>query len=277
MVALRFLICPFYFIGSNLFPQRRKMNVHSPTVLLSHQNLSYLALFRSLSWKLHPPTAYCFCKHILFLLPQTCVPLETRYEILELARFLTELCVIDYYFVIHKASDVALAALLNSMETIAGADAALSEFEQELQRVAGGLNPLNPQVQECRARLHVLYTQGGYSRPEILGNAEPRDDAISPVCVAQFDGVPRHSQQQPAQPQHDVHPTIRPSDPVVADENFDANHQQPQYKLLADGVHDLTKNASPVSHQQQHDYDNYAEPQMQEGRLFEMFAETDAE
>lgn len=217
----------------------------------------FLLYYRSLAWKLHPPTAYCFCKHILFLLPQTCVPLETRYEILELARFLTELCVIDYYFVIHKASDVALAALLNSMETIAGADAALSDFEQELQRVAGGLNPRNPQVQECRARLHVLYTQGGYSRPEILGNAEPRDDAISPVCVAQFDGVPRQPAQQ-QQPQHD-------DDPAVADENFDANHPQPaHYKVLADGVHDLTKNASPVSHQQQHDYENYAESQMQQ-------------
>ncbi|KAL3921688.1 MAG: hypothetical protein SGILL_002616 [Bacillariaceae sp.] len=231
---------------------------------------------------LHPPTAYCFCKHVLFLLPQSTVSLETRYEILELARFLTELCVIDYYFVVHKASDVALAALLNSMETIAGADAALLQFEQELLRVEGGLNPRSPQVQECRARLHVLYTQGGYSRPEILGNAaEPRDEANSPICVAEFGGIPQQPQQANSRNAHDD-----PAMAMDADENFDVvNHPQQQqdnhiYKVLAEGVHDLTKNVSPVAPQepqlQQLGYDYFAaaaEPLPQDPPFDILFAE----
>jgi hypothetical protein len=189
---------------------------------------------------------------------------------LELARFLTELCVIDYYFVAHRASDVALAALLNSMDTIVGAETALLEFEQELERVAGGLEPRNLAVQDCRTRLHVLYTQGGYSRPEILGNAEPRDEAVSPVCVSQFDGVPR--QQSLQQPQHSAYPAARSNDQVEPDENLDSNHKQ-NYKVLTDDVFDLTKNACPVSHQQQHDYDNHAAAEALMEPAFEMFAE----
>jgi len=112
------------------------------------------------------------------------VSVEARYEILELARFYTELSVIDYFFVVHRASDIALAALLNAIETVSGSsEMALVEFQQELRRVNGGLDPDTPEVDECRTRLHVLYSQGGYSRPEFSGQ-ETRNETISPVCVS---------------------------------------------------------------------------------------------
>ncbi|KAG7361967.1 cyclin-like protein [Nitzschia inconspicua] len=202
-----------------------------------------MAILRSLSWKLHPPTSYCFCKHILFLLPQSAVPMETRYEILELARFLTELSVIDYYFVIHRSSDVALAALLNSMEAVTGStNLSLTGFEQELARIAGGLDPLKKEVLECRDRLLVLYTQGGYSRPDIAGR-ETRDDTVSPVCVS-F-GLAQQEYPRPAAPVNA---------PEVQDNisGNDCNQQNNESKVLSiNGLHDLTGNASPISNQQQ--------------------------
>ena len=110
--------------------------------------------------------------------------MEARYDTLELARFLTELSVIDYFFVVHRPSVVALAALLNAIEGTPGAsEAALLDLANELKRNPG-LDPNRPEVVECRNRLQVLYSQGGYTRPEVLC-CENRDETISPVCVTQ--------------------------------------------------------------------------------------------
>ena len=107
--------------------------------------------------------------------------MDNRHDILELARFLTELSVIDYYFVSKKASSVALAALLNAMDEIAEVSSeAKSDFARELQRVES--LSMDPDTLDCRERLRLLYAQGGYSRPET--RSETRDEAISPVCVS---------------------------------------------------------------------------------------------
>ena len=107
--------------------------------------------------------------------------MDTRHEILELARFLTELSVIDYFFVVHRPSVVATAALLNSVENVPGASSAIGDFAKEIKRVPS-LDPSSPDVHECRERLRLLYAQGGYARPAAT-NAT-RDEAISPVCVS---------------------------------------------------------------------------------------------
>jgi hypothetical protein len=164
--------------------------------------------------------------------------METRYEILELARFLTELSVIDYYFVVHRSSDVALAALLNSMEAVPGSTKmTMTAFEQELSRVVGGLDPHKKEVLDCRDRLQVLYTQGGYSRPEITGR-ETRDETVSPVCVS-F-GLDQHQQEY-----------TRPALPTGVQEDAMAMDRiQENYEIIdVNDIHDLTKNESPVSKQ----------------------------
>jgi hypothetical protein len=199
-----------------------------------------LHLHRALSWKLHPPTPYCFCQHILFLLPQASVPMETRYEILELARFLTELSVIDYYFVVQRSSDVALAALLNSMQVVTGTKMIVTGFEEEIRRVARGLDPYKKEVLDCRNRLKVLYTQGGYTRPEINGH-ETRDKTVSPVCVSH--GLAQ--QEYPCAAAPAGCPMIQ-NNAITRDES----HKYFETKFMhVDDIHDLTKNASPVSKQ----------------------------
>jgi len=140
-------------------------------------------ILRSLSWRVHPPTAYCFTKHILFLLPYTSVSIETRYEILEVSRFLSELSVFDYFFVMHRPSSVGLASILNAMNAVPTVStSAVEGMKAELLRIPG-LNPDSPDVMDCCERLEMLYAQGGYSRPS-SGNGEPRIETISPVCVS---------------------------------------------------------------------------------------------
>ena len=138
---------------------------------------------RSLSWHMHPPNALCFAKHLLFLLPYKSIGMDTRHDILELARFLTELSVIDYFFVVYRPSVVAVAALLNSMEDTPGAVDAIGDFTRELKKVTSP-SATSRDVVECRKRLRLLYAQGGYSRPTASAGSGSRDETISPVCVS---------------------------------------------------------------------------------------------
>lgn len=117
---------------------------------------------------------------MLFLVPFSSISMDQRHDILELARFLTELSVIDYYFVIHRPSSVALAALMNALEEIPDLQlSAREDISRELEKSAD-LDPAAPAVVECRNRLRLLYAQGGYARP----TTETRTETISPVCVS---------------------------------------------------------------------------------------------
>lgn len=108
--------------------------------------------------------------------------MDERHDTLELARFLTELSIIDYYFVIHRPSSVALAALLNAMEEISGvSEAAREDFLLEVSKIKN-LDADGQDVADCRNRLQLLYAQGGYTRPMPI--TESRAETISPVCVS---------------------------------------------------------------------------------------------
>jgi hypothetical protein len=131
--------------------------------------------------------------------------MDVRHDILELSRFLAELSVIDYFFVMHRPSVVALATLLNALDLVPGvSDAARQEFQQELQHIPGlDLSSLEigNEVEECRNRLHLLYAQGGYARPETGGREEQRTETISPVCVSYgCNPQPHTALQHPSQP-----------------------------------------------------------------------------
>ena len=151
-----------------------------------HAGSSLLSLvYRALTWRVHPPTAYCFCKHMLFLMPYDSISMDARHDVLEMARFLTELSVIDYYFVSHKASVVALAALLYSMQKISSvSDEAMRLYDSVLQEKVAVLCHYKQDVAECCERFRQLYTQGGYEHPETVASDGIRNEAISPVCVS---------------------------------------------------------------------------------------------
>jgi hypothetical protein len=122
-------------------------------------------------------------------------PLTMRHDILEHARFLTELSVIDYYFVTKRASSVALAALLNAMDHNRDFPLAFrNEFLSQLDRLEE-FYPNDPEVGECRDRLRELYVQGGYA-PTVDQDMEPRAETVSPVSVAHAFNV--QGQVQPA-------------------------------------------------------------------------------
>jgi len=124
----------------------------------------------------------------------TAFPLTVRHDILEHTRFLTELSVIDYFFVTKRSSVVALAALLNAMDNNRALPFSYrAEFLNQLQRL-DNFDPNDPEVGECRDRLRELYIQGGYAPNAMSLDQEPRAETVSPVSVAHAFNV--HGQVQ---------------------------------------------------------------------------------
>ena len=184
-------------------------------------------IYSTLGWQVHPPTAYSFSQHILFLLPYTsAVSTDVRRDVLEMARFLTELSVIDYFFVGRKPSSVALAALYYSLNENPNVPLqARNAFVDQLE-IVSGLDLRSPEVLECHERLHLLYAQGGFARPETTNgettNGETRIETISPVCVsygisAQHIAYGVSTAPQQGQPEGKTSPQVNSSESGAVD------------------------------------------------------------
>ena len=121
---------------------------------------------RDLSWAMHPPTALSFVKHqlALFELCRIDCSVSTKHDIGELARFLCELSVCDYFFVTKKPSSVAIAALQTAMDNIDYnrlPTRSRAHFLAAIRDVAR-LDLCSTEVRECRSRLDEMYRQGSY-------------------------------------------------------------------------------------------------------------------
>jgi hypothetical protein len=80
----------------------------------------------ALSWNLHPPTPIAVPSTLLpsFLCSADMlhVPMKDLDDICDVSSFFCELSVYDYFFVPLGASRIALAAILNALEGMAGPD-----------------------------------------------------------------------------------------------------------------------------------------------------------
>ena len=164
------------------------------------EKMEYEVLQR-LRWHVHPPTAQLFVKHFLFHLS------VEEHELHDLAQFMIELSVMDYFFVSYKPSEIAIAALLNSMERLGHKNTSQINFPFNSQF----LDIHSPEVLVCRERLSLIYAQaneqGGPedmeatpARPEVP-EPSPLKRTISPVSVKDFSEPYGYSSSQ----QHGCH------------------------------------------------------------------------
>ncbi len=122
------------------------------------------SMLQSLKWHVHPPTPLAYCRDFMGLVSGEINPVA-RHDVNELARFLTELAVCDYWFVTKKPSSIALASLINAME-LQGQCRIENRHKMEfLSRVAEiGMDITNDdEIVECYERLSEMYKSGGYS------------------------------------------------------------------------------------------------------------------
>mmetsp|Transcript_16702 Transcript_16702/g.38451 ORF Transcript_16702/g.38451 Transcript_16702/m.38451 type:complete len:323 (-) Transcript_16702:281-1249(-) len=140
-----------------------------------------LSLMRELQWLLHPPCSFNFIKNIVYLLPQQHSGPHARQDILELSRFLSELSIIDYFFVAQRPSHVAVAAIANAMQSIGTVSFQTQRDFLELLALLD-MNVEDEGIVNCRYRLQLLYSQGGYAN---ASSQQPRPESTpSPVSVA---------------------------------------------------------------------------------------------
>jgi hypothetical protein len=107
---------------------------------------------------------------------------------------MTELSVIDYFFVTKRTSSIGLASLLNAMDYL-HLGHFIPDFLSQL-RCLQNFDPYVDEVDECRLRLNELYCQGGQPQSQaqpVKNTPHPQDfrnDAVSPVCVTAFGKQP---------------------------------------------------------------------------------------
>ena len=107
-------------------------------------------VLQRLQWLLHPPTPQVFISYF-FDLYHT----EEKVELKEVALYIVELSVHDYYFVSSKSSAVALAALLNAARMLGYTELWIIDLQEDLLRHNDYEETDN--IDACRARLDKLY------------------------------------------------------------------------------------------------------------------------
>lgn len=170
-----------------------------------------LSMLNALGWNVHPPTAVSFVHKFLELLPDNATLSngdDLRPAVFEVARFFTELSVMDYQLSVapHRPSTIAYASILNAMDLMGNASHIPPQVPQFLSQCMMSLKiDLHPASQDVRAVgeiLRGLYMQsygvgGGDHNSAAPTMLHSQREVGSPVCVSGVDIQPPEQQQHP--------------------------------------------------------------------------------
>jgi hypothetical protein len=137
-------------------------------------------LIDALQWRVHPPTGQVYVNQFLKYLSID----DDHQELQDLASYTIELAVMDYFFISYKNSDIAIAALLNSIHILGSDhDHCHNNSHRSLQQMQINLlsftsefliDVYSPSFIACRDRLSLIYTQA---------NKENEPPQVAPVPV----------------------------------------------------------------------------------------------
>uniref|UniRef100_A0A7S3LC49 Cyclin N-terminal domain-containing protein n=1 Tax=Amphora coffeiformis TaxID=265554 RepID=A0A7S3LC49_9STRA len=134
-----------------------------------------MSILRALKWRLNPPTSYDFVQLFMNLLEHLTSPVDFRRhkEVLHFALYLTEVAGADYFFVTHRPSSVAIAAILLTSSMVQS-DNSVSSFIRQIT----SMDPSSADVKACMAQM---------SEWEVVAKARDRFRQLksipSPQCV----------------------------------------------------------------------------------------------
>ncbi|KAL3815769.1 hypothetical protein ACHAXA_008819 [Cyclostephanos tholiformis] len=122
------------------------------------------SMLQSLGWHVHPPTPLAFCRDFMRLVSGE-IEAAPRHDLSELARFMTELSVCDYWFVTKKPSSIALASLVNAIDLQGPRRVDPRHKVEFLTRVVDlGIDiACDEEILACYERLRQMYDAGGYT------------------------------------------------------------------------------------------------------------------
>ena len=139
-----------------------------------------MTILRTLSWRVNAPTSVQVANHILSLILPRCGHIrESTWEvILDEVRYQTEIAVRDYYFVTQRPSTVAMAAIINALDSVSCHDrqvvlkAMLGIFDQDFD---------SPQEMDATSkRMMMSLAQGDISGDEDSTVMSEGDDELIP-------------------------------------------------------------------------------------------------
>ncbi|KAL7500446.1 hypothetical protein ACHAWT_008645 [Skeletonema menzelii] len=115
-----------------------------------------LTLLSSLSWRVHPPSAVEFCTQLIDSSFTESTP-HAIHDLQDMARYLNELAVCDYFFVTRKPSSVALASIMCAIE-LTNNQIDPRDKDRFTSRVAqAALDVSDEEVIQCYKTLRVTY------------------------------------------------------------------------------------------------------------------------
>jgi len=129
-------------------------------------------ILHALCWRMNGPIVHDFISYLMAFLPKSAYSHKDDFAIvlLDFARYQAEIAVKDYDLSLMKNGDIALAALLNSIE---GIDEKIFPARLRFEFFISvsdetGLNPFSYDVNVARARLLELFKKNlGYDLPQI--------------------------------------------------------------------------------------------------------------
>jgi hypothetical protein len=107
-----------------------------------------------LQWLLNPPTPQAFISYLLEL-----YPVEEKTEINDIALYIIELSVHDYYLISTKPSVLALAALSNAARMLGNSNAWMNDIAEDLLRHDEYDETIS--IDACKDRLGRLFANTG--------------------------------------------------------------------------------------------------------------------
>jgi hypothetical protein len=153
-------------------------------------------IFETLEWRLFPPTPNTFMRHLWTLvIPPLPRSRNSRgdhkelEEIMELARFFTELSVCDYFFVTHKPSTIGVASLFIAIDATIGDGCLPSGLSKEtfMERVFvhTGISFLtDSNLQACLSKLERTYRDSFSNQQQEQQNSTDTEAKNSDSAVA---------------------------------------------------------------------------------------------
>lgn len=159
-----------------------------------HIALMESSILWTLSWHVHPPTPLGFVRNYMLLLEQSGCNPTVALEVKEVARFLTELSVCDYYFTTRRPSSTGLGAILVAFERFDEVTLPMHVRRTFLKLVRSMevIDPSSEQVLECKGRLSANYLQDQEQYVPVTNDPGRH----SPDCVADVDSSDQSSKRR---------------------------------------------------------------------------------
>jgi hypothetical protein len=107
--------------------------VHSPKAVEEME----AKMLEAIQWRVNPPTAMSFVRCMMDLVPSNTVGAAEREMVTEIAKFQVELTLNEYNFATFRASAIAFASLLNSLESLSNDSTFFANFESTVARSVG--------------------------------------------------------------------------------------------------------------------------------------------